>query len=133
MSILSVANVHFETTGTSRIDYIASNNLLRMVATGGVGIPSGNTAQRPTANVAGVIRYNTDYGALEAYDGRLSVWRSAAAAFGGGNNRVFFENESNVTANYSISTGFNAGSFGPITVNNGVEVTIPANSTWTVV
>ena len=134
MSILSVANVWFESTGANRIDLIGSNNLIRITGAGGMIFPSGNTGTRPTANIAGTVRYNTDFGSLEAYDAVLNIWRPASGATGGNsNNRVFFENSTNVTSDYTITTGFNAGTFGPVTVNNGVTVTIPANSVWTVV
>lgn len=132
MSILSVANVHFESTGANRIEYVTGNNVLRIVAQG-LTFPSGNTAQRPTANLEGILRYNTDTGLFENYDAGRQIWRNISGASGGTMNRVFWENEQNVTANYTISSGYNAGSFGPVTVNNGIEVTIPANSTWTVV
>ena len=52
---------------------------------------------------------------------------------GGGSDRIFWENDSVVTANYSITAGRNAGTFGPITINANVVVTIPSNSTWSVV
>ena len=51
----------------------------------------------------------------------------------GSNNQVFWENDQAVTASYTISTGKNAGSFGPITINSGVEVTVGSGQTWTVV
>ena len=54
-------------------------------------------------------------------------------AVGGTGNYVFWENDSVVSADYQITTGKNAGSFGPITINSGVTVTIPASSTWTIV
>jgi hypothetical protein len=133
MSILSVANVHFESTGANRIDYISGNGLLRIVATGGLTLPAGNTAQRPTANLTGTIRYNTDLGLFENYDTIRASWKPMSGATGGTNNFVFFENQQNVTANYTVSAGYSAGSFGPITINNGIEVTIPSTSTWTVV
>lgn len=46
---------------------------------------------------------------------------------------VFYENAQNVTSNYTISTNKNAMSAGPITIDTGVSVTIPAGSTWTIV
>jgi hypothetical protein len=46
---------------------------------------------------------------------------------------VFYENDTNVTANYTITTGKNAMTAGPITIDNGVTVTVPNGSTWTVV
>ena len=54
-------------------------------------------------------------------------------AVGGTNNPVFFENDKTVTADYSITSGKNAMSAGPITVNAGITVTIPAGSEWTIV
>ena len=129
----SVANVWFESTGANRIDLIASNNLIRITGAGGMIFPSGNTGSRPTANIAGTVRFNTDFNSLEAYDPVLQVWVPATGAVGGGNNRVFFENQQNVSNDYTITTGYNAGTFGPVTVNGGVTVTIPANSVWTVV
>jgi hypothetical protein len=56
-----------------------------------------------------------------------------AGAVGGGNDRVFFENDQAVTADYTISTGKNAMTAGPITINSGITVTVPDGSTWTVV
>jgi hypothetical protein len=52
---------------------------------------------------------------------------------GGGGESVFYENSTTVTASYTITTGNNAGSFGPITVNSGVTVTVPTGSTWSIV
>lgn len=133
MSILSVANIWFDQTATNRFDRIPSNNLIRIVSDGGVIIPSGNTVQRPTANLNATLRYNTDYNSLEVYDSVSSIWRTASGASGTGGNRAFFENTSNITSDYTITTGYNAGTFGPVTLNTGVTVTLPANSVWTVV
>jgi hypothetical protein len=43
------------------------------------------------------------------------------------------ENSPTISANYSISTGSNAISGGPITVADGVVLTIPDGSVWTVI
>ena len=45
----------------------------------------------------------------------------------------FYENDTNVTASYSITSGKNAMSAGPITLNANIIVTIPSGSVWTVV
>lgn len=55
------------------------------------------------------------------------------AAGGGGGDSVFYENDNTVTANYSITANKNAMSAGPITVESGVEITIPSGSVWTIV
>ncbi len=52
---------------------------------------------------------------------------------GGGTDKIFYENDQFVTTDYAIAAGKNAGSFGPVTVNAGVNVTIPPNSNWTVI
>jgi len=44
-----------------------------------------------------------------------------------------YENSATISANYTIGTGNNAMSAGPITINTGVTVTVPTGSTWTVV
>jgi hypothetical protein len=46
---------------------------------------------------------------------------------------VFIENDQTVTTNYTISAGKNAGTFGPITINGGVTVTVPSGSVWSIV
>jgi hypothetical protein len=46
---------------------------------------------------------------------------------------IFYENGQTVTSNYTITTGKNAMSAGPITIDSGVTVTVPTGSTWVVV
>jgi hypothetical protein len=60
-----------------------------------------------------------------------TTWTSAAAP--GAINGVFYENDTNVTQNYTITSGKNAMSAGPVTIDSGVTVTVPSGSTWTVV
>jgi hypothetical protein len=43
-----------------------------------------------------------------------------------------YENNATISANYTIASGNNAISAGPITINSGVTVTVPSGSTWTV-
>jgi hypothetical protein len=45
----------------------------------------------------------------------------------------FFINTTTISADYTVPNNYNAGSFGPVTVNSGVTVTVPSGSTWTVV
>ena len=50
----------------------------------------------------------------------------------GGGNQAILVNQTTVTGNYSIVTGTNGFSVGPITTANGVTVTVGANATWVV-
>ena len=65
--------------------------------------------------------------------GGLTWAPAAAGAKGGGNDSIFWENGTNVTTDYTITNGKNAGSFGPITIDSGVTVTVGSGETWTVV
>jgi len=44
----------------------------------------------------------------------------------------FYETTTTVAADYSITSGMNAFSPGPITINVGINVTVPVGSTWTI-
>lgn len=57
----------------------------------------------------------------------------SGGAMGGGSNRIFFENDITVTDDYTITSGKNAMSAGPLTINAGVTITIPSGSDWTIV
>jgi len=74
--------------------------------------------------------------AATAYTGDGSGLTGLAAGATGGNsgaNAIFWENEQTVTHDYTIGNNKNAGSFGPITINSGVTVTVGAGENWTVV
>ena len=57
----------------------------------------------------------------------------SAAVGGASTNSVFFENDITVGVGYSISSGRNAMSAGPIVIAAGVAVTVPSGSSWTIV
>ena len=54
-------------------------------------------------------------------------------ATGGGNDEVFYENGQTVNYDYTIVSTKNAGTFGPITINSGVSVTIESGARWVIV
>ena len=104
-------------------------NNLAFSGTGTVKMPVGTTAQRPTG-AAGMFRYNSTTGKFEGY---TAAWGSVGGgATGGGSDEVFVENSDDVTVDYTITSGKNAMSVGPITVESGVVVTIPSGSRWVV-
>jgi hypothetical protein len=90
------------------------------------------SSTRPSPATEGQIIYETDTNLYYGYNG--TDWVAVGGgAKGGGTNQVFYENETNVTDDYTISTGFNAMSAGPVTVDSGITVTVPSGSVWTVV
>jgi hypothetical protein len=52
---------------------------------------------------------------------------------GGGSDKAFYLNDITINSNYTIPTGKNAGTFGPVTVASGVVVTVSSGSTWNIV
>ena len=119
------------TTGNTTVN----NNLtvtgtVSITSTTAVKLPVGTTVQQPTG-VAGYLRFNTTLNKFEGYDGtaRGSIGGGATGAVG---NSVFYENDKNITANYTISTGKNAMCTGPIITSAGVTITVPSGSRWVV-
>lgn len=104
---------------------------MSLVGTDAALLPVGTTAQRPTGS-QGYIRFNTSTVKFEGYNG--SIWASVGGgATGGGSDQIFIENGKTVNSNYTITTDFNAGTFGPVSVASGVTVTIPTGSVWSIV
>ena len=73
-----------------------------------------------------------------AYYARIAVEAAGGTTGGkaptGGNTfGVFYENDQVMVTDYTITTGRNAMSAGPITVNPGVILTIPSGSVYTIV
>jgi hypothetical protein len=99
--------------------------------TGSAVMPTGTTGERDGTPAAGYLRFNTSNTTFEGYNG--SAWGSVGGgATGGGNDQVFQENQLIVTTSYTLSTGKSAMSKGPITINAGAVVTIPASYSWLV-
>lgn len=62
-------------------------------------------------------------------------WSDAAAAgaTGGGSDEWALEHDNTVTTSYTISTGKNVISAGPLSINAAATITVPADSFWVVV
>lgn len=67
------------------------------------------------------------------YDGVQFQLLSGAGAGGAQAGGVIYENNQVITASYTLTTGKNGMSAGPITINSGVVVTVPSGSVWTIV
>jgi hypothetical protein len=110
-AFLSVAGSPITSSGTLAITY---SGTALPVANGGTGVTVVGTA-----------------GNVLTSDG--SVWVSSAPASGNITTKGLYENAAIISANYTIGTGNNAVSAGPITINSGVVVTVPSGSVWVVV
>lgn len=122
-------------TATGANIIMAPNTYIGVSATTGVRVPVGASGDRPAANSAnvGMIRLNTTSGMFEGYTGTEWVeFSRQVSAVGGGTNKVFQENETTITEDYTITSGKSAMSVGPITMASGVTVTIPAGKRWVI-
>lgn len=69
----------------------------------------------------------------------MALTKVSATMIGDGTGQAFnpgvpiYEQPTSITSNYSITTGTNAMSAGPITIADGVVITIPDGSVWTIV
>jgi len=129
-------------TGTfTTIGDISQANLGLMPKTGGtftgkithnytnsLNLPVGTTAQRDGSPAVGMFRYNSTLNQFEGY--KNTGWGEiggGAGATGGGTDEVFFESDTNVTTDYTITSGKNAHTVSPV-INSGVTVTVPSGS-----
>ena len=91
------------------------------------------TAAIGTAVVSeGMFTYLKDTDTLEYYSGSSWVPFSAGAK-GGGADQIFYENGTAVTTSYSITSGYNAMTAGPVSIGTAATVTVPVGSEWTIV
>ena len=96
--------------------------------TDALGVPVGNAAQQPANAAAGYLRFNTDTVQFEGYNG--SVWGGIGGAQAGG---AIITNNQTATVNYTITSTQNGFSVGPVSVANGVVITISAGSRWAII
>ena len=117
-------------TGQIDIPDAASTAVQKTGSTGAAKIPVGTEAQRPSdADMKGYFRFNDDTDSFEGHDG--TAWGSIGGGASAGG--AIYENVNEITADYTITTGSNGMTAGPITIDSGVTVTVPAGSTWTIV
>ena len=92
-------------------------------------VPSGATGSRDGTPSAGYFRFNTDTAKFEGYNG--TTWGSVGGgATGGAGDECFIENSQTITTSYTVPTGRNAMSTGPITIDTAAVVTVSTGSNW---
>jgi hypothetical protein len=100
-------------------------------ALGAIGL---STNLGTTPSTSGTTGFGTSGQVLTSQGSSSApIWSTPS---GGGSNitaQGLWENANTISSNYTIGTGNNAQSAGPITVNTGVTVTVPTGSTWVIV
>ena len=125
--------IAFTGTLTANVTYRIPNGvggqwILTNAATGAYTITFTNVSGATTVLVPPSIT------GVTAYSNGTNVYLTGGGgATGGGADQVFFQNSQNVTTSYSIPSGKNAMTAGPITIDAGVTVTIPTGSVWSII
>jgi len=121
------------------IQELDTEKVQKTSATGSAQLPVGTELQRDVfpvggsaADLKGYIRFNDDVDQFEGHNG--TTWASVGGgATGGGSDTWAVEHDNTITQSYTISTGKNVISAGPLTVNSGATVTVPSGSNWVIV
>tara|TARA_R110002020_G_scaffold126469_1_gene284246 strand:+ start:94 stop:717 length:624 start_codon:yes stop_codon:yes gene_type:complete len=72
--------------------------------------------------------------ALVVNTGATAVeWGDGGGATGGGTDKIFYNNGQTVTTAYTVPSGENAMSAGPVSVNTGINITLTGTSEWVIV
>jgi len=93
----------------------------------------GTSNKLETANTGVVVSGILTATSFSGDGSSLSNLPAGAPVGGASTNTVFFENDIEVGVGYSITSGKNAMSAGPISINTGIAVTVPSGSSWTIV
>jgi hypothetical protein len=139
---LTAGDLYFNTVSNrvkvysgSAWDFVSIDPALVVEKTSNIGsakIPNGTTAERDGSPATGFFRFNSSLSKFEGYNG--SAWGSVGGgATGGGSDDIFIENGQTVTTNYTLTTGKNALSAGPISIDSGITVTVPSGQVWSII
>ena len=96
--------------------------------TGQIKIPAGTTSERSGSPTNGMFRYNSTSGQFEGY--AAGAWGSIGG--GGQAGGAILVNKSVASTSYTIPSGENGLSVGPITVDSGVTITVSSGQRWLV-
>jgi hypothetical protein len=105
-------------TGDFPMDfYTNANKRMTITSAGGISFGSSGTAYGTTGQV------------LTSNGNAAPTWTDASGAVANG---TIYENGTSISANYTLTTGKNGFSVGPITIASGATVTVPSGQRWVV-
>jgi hypothetical protein len=122
-------NVVEDTTPQLGGELDTQTNTINLSAnTASLKLNKGTTAQRDGTPSSGMFRFNTTTTSFEGYDG--SAWGSIGGGASAGG--AIYENTDDITSDYTITSGSNGFSVGPMTIASGVTVTVPSGQRWVI-
>jgi hypothetical protein len=115
-------------TGAQIKTFVNTDRVQKTSDTGSAVVPSGAESERDGSPAAGYLRFNTDAGSFEGYNG--AEWGSIG---GGATSDAIYENSATIAEDITIVTGRNGMSTGPITINSGITVTVESGARYVVI
>lgn len=109
-----------------------------ITGTGNINITgniTGTTLYGDGSNLTGIDALPSQSGQSGNYlttDGSAASW-AALDTDANTTTKALYEMANSISTNYSITSGNNAMSAGPISIDSGISVTIPTGSVWTIV
>ena len=92
---------------------------------------SGNNGGLTWADVDALPSQSGNNGKYLTTNGSAASW-AVLDTDSNSTTKALYEHSHTIAQNYSITSGYNAMTAGPITINSGVSVTIPTGSTWVI-
>jgi hypothetical protein len=97
------------------------------------GILTASLVGNVTGNTTGVHIGNVTGNTTGSHIGNVTATTITATDSITLTTKPFFRNIPTISADYIVTTDYNEMSIGPITINNGITVTVNSGATWTVV
>jgi hypothetical protein len=116
------------TANAAAFTTISATGDVTFSGTGATKLQASTTANRPGTPAQGMLRYNTTLAQFEGYNG--TDWGGIGGAQAGGAIQV---NNTTASVSYTIATGTNGFSVGPITTASGVTITVASGQRWVVI
>ena len=116
---------------TGDMVYASATNTLAKITIGSSGQVLTVAAGVPTWSdaVTGLPSQTGNEGKYLTTDGTNPSWASTGAAAGGG----IYVNNDVISTNYTIASGQNGFSVGPMTISNGYAITVSSGQRWVVI
>jgi hypothetical protein len=116
------------TANAAAFTTISASGDVTFSGTGATKLQASTTANRPGTPAQGMLRYNTTLSQFEGYNG--TDWGGIGGAQAGGAIQV---NNTTATVSYTVATGTNGFSVGPITTADGVTITVASGQRWVII
>ena len=114
--------------GADSVQIDGTTGITAFPTTSAITLPVGTTAQRPATPATAMFRYNSTLNQFEGYNG--SIWGGIGGAQAGGAIQI---NNTTASVSYTVATGTNGFSVGPITTASGVSITVASGQRWVII